>query len=78
VRLCFERLNAKAPRRKELSLSYPKEHLIKSLIPAKAGIQALIKHRPSGRFWIPAFAGMTEFDVSVRLSATCEYIAPLR
>jgi hypothetical protein len=24
--------------------------------PAQAGIQALVKHRPSGRFWMPAFA----------------------
>jgi hypothetical protein len=31
------------------------------VIPAKAGIQSLKKHRPIGRFWMPAFAGMTEF-----------------
>jgi len=30
------------------------------VIPAKAGIQGLKKHRPTGRFWMPAFAGMTE------------------
>jgi len=29
------------------------------VIPAKAGIQGLKKHRPIGRFWMPAFAGMT-------------------
>jgi hypothetical protein len=31
------------------------------VIPAQAGIQGLKKHRPTGRFWMPAFAGMTEF-----------------
>jgi hypothetical protein len=45
----------------------PEWHLLKkktsvyTVIPAKAGIQGLKKHRPIGRFWIPAFAGMTEF-----------------
>jgi hypothetical protein len=43
-------------------------HLLKektsvyAVIPAKAGIQGLKKHRPIGRFWMPAFAGMTEFQ----------------
>jgi hypothetical protein len=27
--------------------------------PVQAGIQGLKKHRPLGRFWMPAFAGMT-------------------
>src|SRR3989344_2997566 len=31
------------------------------MVKAGAGIQDLEKHRPTGRFWMPAFAGMTEF-----------------
>jgi hypothetical protein len=33
--------------------------------PAKAGVQEL-KSMVSSTSWIPAFAGMTKFDVSVR------------
>jgi hypothetical protein len=38
--------------------------------PAKAGVQEF-KSMVSSTFWIPAFAGMTKFDVSVRFSAAC-------
>jgi hypothetical protein len=36
-----------------------REPLIKSVIPAKAGIQDLKNIGRLGRFWMPAFAGMT-------------------
>jgi hypothetical protein len=38
--------------------------------PAKAGVQDLIP-MVSSTFWIPASAGMTEFDIAARLSASC-------
>jgi len=38
--------------------------------PVKAGVQEL-KSMASSTSWIPAFAGMTKFDVSVRFSTTC-------
>jgi hypothetical protein len=39
-----------------------------AVIPAKAGIQGLKKHQPTGRFWMPAFAGMTPFPLAGALS----------
>jgi hypothetical protein len=46
--------------------------LLKKLFvtPAKAGVQELISML-SSTSWIPAFAGMTGFDVLVRFSTTC-------
>jgi len=38
--------------------------------PAKAGVQEL-KSPVSSTFWIPAFAGMTKHDVSVRFQKFC-------
>jgi hypothetical protein len=38
--------------------------------PAKAGVQEL-NAMLSSTSWIPAFAGMTKFDVSVRFSTAC-------
>jgi hypothetical protein len=38
--------------------------------PAKAGVQEFISML-SSTSWIPAFAGMTGFDILVRFSTTC-------
>jgi hypothetical protein len=38
--------------------------------PAKAGVQEL-NIMPSFTSWIPAFAGMTDFDASASISTAC-------
>jgi hypothetical protein len=38
--------------------------------PVQAGVQNL-KQTVSSTFWIPAFAGMTEYNVSSEFSAAC-------
>jgi len=42
----------------------------KFVTPAKAGVQEFTS-MVSSTSWIPAFAGMTKFEVSVRFSTAC-------
>jgi len=43
---------------------------IEVVTPAKAGVQEL-NSMASSTFWIPAFAGMTKFDVLACFSTAC-------